>query len=89
MRRLIQNLLDSFSNNKEGWSGKKLTAFAITMAYCYSHRYCDAGNLAIVLGVDAGFIAVLFGINVVDKNKNPMEEKEEIKPQGERIEGGC
>ena len=80
--KLSEWLLASFDNVNAGASGKKLTAFAVTAAYCYSHRYCDATNIGTVLTIDAGFISVLFGINVVDKLKNPTNENNQDKPEG-------
>jgi len=84
MKELFAYLLSSLDNINKGASGKKLTALAISLAYCYSHRYVDASNLAIVLGVDGGTIAILFGINVADKLKNPSEQNEnnENQPKG-------
>ena len=70
---MITNLINSFKNNIDGFSGKKLTAFAVTCAYLYSHRFVDATNLVMALTVDAGLICGLFGINVVDKLKNGKE----------------
>ena len=84
MRKVFQGItewfLASFDNVHNGASGKKLTAFAVTAAYVYSHRYVDINNLATILTVDAGFISVLFGINVVDKIKNPTNESNTDKP---------
>lgn len=73
MKKLFQYLLASLDNINEGASGKKLTALAITITYCYSHRFIDASNLPIVLGVDASLISALFGINVIEKIKTNGE----------------
>jgi len=67
----------SGDNSKSGASGKKLSAALIVMTYCYSHRFCDTSNIATVLGVDAVLIMGLFGINVIDKKKNPIEIPQE------------
>jgi len=73
MKQIVTDLYNSFSNGSDGFSAKKLTAFILTMTYCYAHRFVDETNLIGVLGVDAGLIAVLFGVNVIDKMKNPTE----------------
>ena len=70
---IMNDFLNSFNNKNGGYSGKKLTALAITISYCYSHRFIDASNLPIVLGVDASLISALFGINVIEKIKTNGE----------------
>lgn len=67
----IQSSLD---NNTSGASGKKLTALAVTLAYCYSHKYVNDVNLPMVLAADAAFISTLFGINVIEKIKTNQNE---------------
>ena len=67
--QFIEYLLASLDNVNAGASGKKLTALAITITYCYSHRFIDSSNLAVVLGIDGGLICTLFGINVIEKIK--------------------
>jgi hypothetical protein len=67
--QFIEYILASLDNVNKGASGKKLTALVVTLAYCYSHRYVQPDNLVLVLGVDAGLILGLFGINAVEKKK--------------------
>ena len=67
---LYRYIKGSFGNEKGGASGKKLTALAVTLAYIYSHKFVTTEILTSVLIVDAGLIATLFGINVVDKVQN-------------------
>lgn len=67
---LYDYIKGSLNNSKEGASGKKLTALAVTLTYIYSHRFITSDILTSVLIVDAGLITALFGINVVDKFKN-------------------
>jgi hypothetical protein len=67
---LYQHIKGSLDNEKGGFSGKKLTALAVTITYVYSHRFVTSDILTSVLIVDAGLIAALFGINVVDKFQN-------------------
>lgn len=74
MKRIIDNILNSFNNAPgRGYSGKKMTAFAITIAYCYSHRFLESEHLAAVLAVDGALIATLFGINTYDKSLKKNE----------------
>lgn len=74
MMNLYQHIKSSLDNKKEGFSGKKLTALAVTLTYVYSHRFLTPEILTGVLIVDAGLITALFGINVVDKFKNKETE---------------
>lgn len=69
IKKFFAFIQSSLDNNTAGASGKKLTALAVTIAYCYSHRYVNDTNLAMVLAADAAFISTLFGINVVEKIK--------------------
>lgn len=68
-------LLGSFTNAPGGFSSKKLTALAITICVIIAHvkwfNEKDFTQLTTVLTIDYSFIALLFGINVVDKLKNP------------------
>lgn len=67
---LYNYLKASLDNSSDGASGKKITAFIITITYVYSHRYVTTDILTGVLVVDAGLISALFGLNVIDKLKN-------------------
>lgn len=81
MKKLIENILSSLNNKPgQGYSGKKLTALAITIAYCYSHRYVEGQYLAAVLAVDGALIATLFGINTYDKSLNKDATNKELQP---------
>lgn len=70
-------LLGSLSNDTAGFSAKKLTGFAITVCVIIAHikwfNMKDFTQLTTVLTIDYTFIATLFGINVVDKMKNPTD----------------
>lgn len=74
IKNFVTFIQSSLDNSTIGASGKKLTALAVTLAYCYSHRFVDAANLPLVLAADASFISVLFGINVVEKIKTNSNE---------------
>jgi hypothetical protein len=67
---LYEYIKGSFDNKKDGASGKKLTIFAVTLVYLYSHKYVTSEILTSVLTVDASLITALFATNVVDKFKN-------------------
>lgn len=67
---LWQGFIGSLDNKINGFSGKKLTAFAMSLAYCYAHKFVDANNLVGVLVADGGVICLLFGINEAGKKIN-------------------
>lgn len=75
---LKTGLLGSFTNAAGGFSSKKLTALAITICVIVAHvkwfNEKDFTQLTTVLTIDYSFIALLFGINVVDKFKNPNKD---------------
>ena len=81
LNSIKRGFLGSFNNEPVGWSGKKLTAFAITICCVAAHikwmALKDFTQLTTVLTIDYAFIATLFGINVVDKMKNPSETKQD------------
>jgi hypothetical protein len=74
MKKIIENLILSGSNDSKGFSAKKLSIFAVVIAYCICHRFASADNIVMVLTVDAGLITALFGVNVIDKMKNPSDD---------------
>jgi hypothetical protein len=83
----FNGILGSFSNDTTGYSGKKLTALAITACVVAAHiKWLSIGNLSqleMVLTIDYAFIATLFGINVIDKKQNPMEQHSPDEPKQE------
>ena len=81
LNKATLDLYDSFTNGNKGFSAKKLTAFSITVAYCYSHKFVDINNIVAVLGVDGGIITLLFGVNVLDKKYKNSTESEELSNQ--------
>ena len=83
MKNFITDLSDSFNNIAgKGWSGKKLTAFAITLCVVVTHfawiRYCVVNSnftqLEMILTIDYAFIATLFGINEYGKKTTKKDE---------------
>ena len=77
LSELKQGLLGSLSNDTTGFSAKKLTGFVVTICIVVAHikwlAMKDFSQLTTVLTIDYTFIATLFGINVVDKMKNPTD----------------
>jgi len=80
MKDIVSNLSNSFNNINLGYSGKKLTAFVITLCCVAAHvkwvALGDFKQLEMVLTIDYSFIAVLFGINTYDKKVKKDEPKE-------------
>lgn len=78
---LYQRFLGSLDNKKDsGFSGRKLTAFALVVCTCAIHiKYialADFSQLEMVLTIDYAFIATLFGMTTyqsvkANKNENP------------------
>ena len=89
MKEIMDNILKSFNTKREGYSSRKLTAFVIVLMVVITHiKWLTLGNLSqleMVIGIDYGFIAALFGMTTyhslksqgdkVDK-KTPEEKKE-------------
>jgi len=82
---LISNLynkfLGSLDNRKDiGFSGRKLTAFAIVIMIIITHiKWITLGNfeqLEMVLTIDYMFIAALFGMTTIQS----MKENSKIPP---------
>lgn len=66
MKEIMDNILKSFNTKREGYSSRKLTAFVIILMVIIAHlKWIILGNFAqleMVLGIDYGFIAALFGM---------------------------
>jgi len=80
MKEIISNISNAFNNvDRLGYSGKKLTAFVITICCVAAHvkwiALGDFKQLEMVLTIDYSFIAVLFGINTFDKKALKKDEK--------------
>ena len=78
MKDFIKKLIDSLDTNKSGFSGRKLTAFAIVMCVIATHikwlSLGDFNQMNEVFIVDYTFIAALFGMttyqNIKGKDEN-------------------
>ena len=83
MKEFLHNILASLNNKSEGYSGKKLTAFALVVCTLAAHikwiTLGDFSQLIPVLTCDYAFISVLFGINEYgkknDRDINPTDSK--------------
>lgn len=63
MKQIFNKLLLSFENNKEGFSGRKLTAIVIVLNICYIHYKClNSQNATEFLIVDLCGVLLLFGV---------------------------
>ena len=75
MKKAIQNILNSFNNDKKGYSGKKLTVVICVMAaHIKWIAMGDFSQLISVLTVDYATVLTLMGINVYDKKVNTPTE---------------
>jgi hypothetical protein len=85
MKKILNHLINSFNNGNEGFSSKKLTAFAVMLCVVAAHvkwiTLGDFSELEVVLTIDFSFVSVLYGINVADKNFNPGQSGSDEKPK--------
>jgi len=79
MKKIIDNILKSFNGAAEGYSSRKLTAFVIILCVIAIHiKWLTLGNLTqmeMVLTIDYGFIAALFGMTTYSSIKTPSSTK--------------
>lgn len=66
MKKYIIDFVKSFYNGKkfdEGWSARKLTAFALMLCVGYCHlRFVDETNVVPVIAIDLGFVSLFLGM---------------------------
>ena len=71
MKKLISDLVASLNSKDEGFSGKKLSAFAVMICIVAAHvkwiAIGDFSQLEMVLTIDFAFIASMFGIGAYTK----------------------
>jgi hypothetical protein len=61
--KIIQNIINSFSNSKEGFSARKMTAFAFVLLAAWLHyKWVDHDNAVQALIVDCSVILICLGI---------------------------
>jgi hypothetical protein len=79
MKEIFDNILKSFNNREEGYSSRKLTAFVITILVVIIHikwiALGDFTHLDMVLTIDYGFIAALFGMTTYHSIKKIKTNK--------------
>ena len=83
LEELYNSLIASLDNKATGFSGKKLTAFALVICVIIAHikwiALADFSQLIAVLTCDYAFISVLFGINEYgkknDRDSNTTDSK--------------
>jgi len=80
MKEIIKNILRSFETKEGGYSSRKLTAFVIIAMVVITHiKWLTLGNLTqleMVLTIDYGFIAALFGMTTYHSIKNRKKDDE-------------
>lgn len=80
MKDFIKKLIDSLENNTKGFSGRKLTAFAIVSCVIAAHiKWLSLGDFTLmseVFMIDYSFIAALFGMTTYQnlKSKDTTEQ---------------
>lgn len=71
MKKFISDLISSLNSKDEGFSGKKLSAFAVMICIVTAHvkwiTLGDFSQLEMVLTIDFAFIASMFGIGAYNK----------------------
>ena len=78
----LNDWANGFNNSAIGWSGKKLTIFAVTTtSFCFpiimwtvwAYKHSDWSLLTGLIVIVSSLITSLFAANIVDKYKNPTE----------------
>jgi hypothetical protein len=74
MKKIFDNILNSFNNHEKGYSSRKLTAFVIVLLVIIAHikwlALGDFTHLEMVLTIDYSFIAALFGMTTYHSIKS-------------------
>lgn len=92
MKDLYQNIINSFKDDNTGFSSRKLTAFIIIIMVITTHiKWLTLGNLSqleMVLTIDYGFIAALFGMTTysaikLNKDTPKVDKKEDTIGNGD------
>jgi hypothetical protein len=73
MKKFLTDLVASLNSKDEGFSGKKLSAFAVMICIVTAHvkwiTLGDFSQLEMVLTIDFAFISTMFGIGAYNKTK--------------------
>lgn len=79
MKNILDDFLNSFKSNKDGFSLRKITSFMLVILVIIVHaKWLMLGNLTqleMVLTIDYTFIAALFGMTTWSGIKNSTNEK--------------
>ena len=90
MKEIMKNILKSFDTNEGGFSARKLTAFVIVVMVIITHiKWLTLGNLTqleMVLTIDYGFIAALFGMTTYHSLKTKTTKDIPSEPTNETTE---
>lgn len=63
MKQLYTNLVNSFKNSRDGFSGRKLTAFSLIVCIYWVHyKYVNHDNATEVLIIDLCGVLISLGI---------------------------
>lgn len=80
IKHIYDNFLGSLDTNPHGFSARKLTAFMLIACVIGLHmKYVILGDfthLEMVLTIDYGFIATLFGMTTYQNIKKDKNEKD-------------
>ncbi len=63
IKETINNLIQSFDNDKHGFSGRKLTAFWFVMVTTYlEYKFVDFTNIVEVVSINLLLVLLLLGV---------------------------
>jgi len=83
MTPIVENLIKSFTTEKGGFAGRKLTAFALMICIAYIHlRFVDASNAVEIMIIDLAGVLLCLGLvtasNLIElKNGNKNENQQQ------------
>ena len=63
IKETINNLIQSFDNDKHGFSGRKLTAFWFVMlTTCLEYKYTNVDNIVEIASINKLLVLLLLGV---------------------------
>lgn len=78
LKEIYEGIMGSLDTTDKGFSARKLTGFAVASAVIAAHVKWliigDLGNLEMVLTIDYGFIAALFGMTTYSAIKGSQNK---------------
>lgn len=80
MKKLILKLINSYDNKTDGFSARKLTAYAFVLFSCYIHyKFINFDNSIEALMIDSAVVLVALGIitaqNLIELKNGNKEDK--------------